>query len=214
MARLSMAVQGMLKGQMQIVNKKITEIQGYDRNARTHSAEQVRQIAASIEEFGFCNPILIDEKNIIIAGHGRFAAAQLLKMVDVPCIVLGHLSDAQRRAYVIADNKIALNSGWDTALLQAELADISGIVDLSLLGFCEIELSELLPIEPVGGNTDPDDVPSPEKFVCTVGDVWALGNHRLICGDATLSPRVTGCAAVCAIRVDPLVSRFYWRIYV
>lgn len=170
---------------MQIIKKNTADIKGYDRNARTHSDEQVRQIANSISEFGFNNPILLDDTNTIIAGHGRLAAAQQLGMQEVPCIILSHLSDAQRRAYILADNKIALNSGWDKSILKAELADLEGIIDLSLLGFGEIELAELLPIEPLPGNTDPDDVPSPGASVCQPGDVWELGRHRLLCGDST-----------------------------
>lgn len=158
----------------------------YARNSRTHSEAQVQQIASSIKEFGFTNPILIDETNGIIAGHGRLLAAQLLKIKSVPCIRLGYLSDAQKRAYVIADNKLALNAGWDDELLSLELKDLQlNDFDLSLTGFNEEELAKLL-VEAVEGQTDPDDVPEVQETAITVlGDIWTLGNHRLMCGDST-----------------------------
>ena len=158
----------------------------YARNSRTHSEAQVQQIASSIKEFGFTNPILIDETNGIIAGHGRLLAAQLLKIKSVPCIRLGYLSDAQKRAYVIADNKLALNAGWDDELLSLELKDLQlNDFDLSLTGFNEEELAKLL-VEAVEGQTDPDDVPDVQETAITVlGDIWTLGRHRLMCGDST-----------------------------
>lgn len=158
----------------------------YARNSRTHSDAQVQQIASSIKEFGFPNPILIDETNGIIAGHGRLLAAQLLKIKSVPCIRLGYLSDAQKRAYVIADNKLALNAGWDDELLSLELKDLQlNDFDLSLTGFNEEELEKLL-VEAVEGQTDPDDVPEVQETAITVlGDIWTLGKHRLMCGDST-----------------------------
>lgn len=158
----------------------------YARNSRTHSDAQVQQIASSIKEFGFTNPILIDETNGIIAGHGRLLAAQLLKIKSVPCIRLGYLSDAQKRAYVIADNKLALNAGWDDELLSLELKDLQlNDFDLSLTGFNEEELAKLL-VEAVEGQTDPDDVPELQETAITVlGDIWTLGKHRLMCGDST-----------------------------
>jgi len=158
----------------------------YARNSRTHSDAQVQQIASSIKEFGFTNPILIDETNGIIAGHGRLLAAQLLKIKSVPCIRLGYLTDAQKRAYVIADNKLALNAGWDDELLSLELKDLQlNDFDLSLTGFNEEELAKLL-VEAVEGQTDPDDVPEVQENAITVlGDIWTLGKHRLMCGDST-----------------------------
>jgi DNA modification methylase len=158
----------------------------YARNSRTHSDAQVQQIASSIKEFGFTNPILIDETNGIIAGHGRLLAAQLLKIKSVPCIRLGYLSESQKRAYVIADNKLALNAGWDDELLSLELRDLQlNDFDLSLTGFNEDELAKLL-VEAVEGQTDPDDVPEVQETAITVlGDIWTLGNHRLMCGDST-----------------------------
>lgn len=158
----------------------------YARNSRTHSDAQVQQIASSIKEFGFTNPILIDETNGIIAGHGRLLAAQLLKIKLVPCIRLGYLTDAQKRAYVIADNKLALNAGWDDELLSLELKDLQlNNFDLSLTGFNDEELAKLL-VEAVEGQTDPDDVPEIQKTAITVlGDIWTLGRHRLMCGDST-----------------------------
>lgn len=159
----------------------------YARNSRTHSEAQIQQIASSIKEFGFTNPILIDENNQIIAGHGRLAAAHLLKIKDVPCIRLSHLTEVQKKAYVIADNKLALNAGWDDDLLALELKDLeSEDFDLSLTGFSEEELAKLL-VEAVEGQTDPDDVPEVQETAITIlGDIWTIGKHRLICGDSTI----------------------------
>ncbi|MDP2323323.1 MAG: site-specific DNA-methyltransferase, partial [Gammaproteobacteria bacterium] len=162
----------------------------YSRNARTHSAEQVAQIAASIIEFGFTNPVLVDSMDGIVAGHGRLLAARKLGLVEVPVIVLDHLSETQRRAYVIADNKLAENAGWDTDKLHEALAglEVDGF-DLELLGFSDDELEEYLadPDAPPAGLTDENAVPEvPETPVTMAGDVWLLGNHRLLCGDATV----------------------------
>ena len=158
----------------------------YARNSRTHSEAQVAQIAGSIREFGFTNPVLIDAENGIIAGHGRIMAAQKLGLKDVPCIRLDHLTETQRKAYVIADNKLALNSGWDEEMLGLELSQLKDEdFDLSLLGFDDKELDDLL-AETVEGETDPDDVPEPPAQPVTVlGDVWTMGKHRLMCGDST-----------------------------
>ena len=159
----------------------------YARNSRTHSDAQVAQIAASIKEFGFTNPVLIDAGGGIIAGHGRVLAARKLGLTDVPCIRLDHLTDAQKRAYVIADNRLALNSGWDTEMLKVEFADLQELgFDLELTGFDLDEIKELL--APVGteGLTDPDDAPPlPEHPRTVPGDVWLMGKHRLLCGDST-----------------------------
>jgi len=158
----------------------------YAGNSRTHSDEQVRQIAASIKEFGFNNPVLIDEANGIIAGHGRVLAAAKLELKEVPTICLKHLSDAQRRAYVIADNKLAMNAGWDEDALAAEIARLSEEdFDIDLLGFNTDELDALLD-EQTEGLTDEDEVPeAPEQPVTIEGDIWLLGDHRVMCGDST-----------------------------
>lgn len=158
----------------------------YARNARTHSDEQVAQIAASIKEFGFLNPIIIDGENGIVAGHGRVLAARKLGMKELPCVEASHLTDAQRRAYILADNKLALNAGWDAGLLKIELSDLkTDGFDLSLTGFADLELADLL-AERTEGLTDPDDAPEiAEGAVSAPGDVWLLGNHRIICGDST-----------------------------
>jgi DNA modification methylase len=158
----------------------------YARNARTHTDEQVAQIAASIREFGFTNPILVDGDNGIIAGHGRVLAARKLGMNEVPVIELAGMSEAQKRAYILADNKLALNAGWDTEMLAIELGDLAALgFDLSLTGFGDEELASIFN----SGNpglTDPDEVPDlPAEPVSRPGDVWLLGNHRLVCGDCT-----------------------------
>lgn len=159
----------------------------YARNARTHSDAQVAQIAASIREFGFTNPVLIDGKDGIIAGHGRVLAARKLGMTEIPCIRLGYLTEVQKRAYVIADNKLALNAGWDEAMLALELDALKiDDFDLSLTGFDQDDLNVLLHMDNSNGLTDPDDIPeSPPNAVTNLGDVWVLGNHRLMCGDST-----------------------------
>jgi hypothetical protein len=163
----------------------------YARNARTHSDTQVAEIAASIREFGFTNPILVDGENGIIAGHGRLLAARKLGMTDVPVIELAGMTEAQKRAYVIADNRLALNAGWNTELLALEFSDLASLgFDLSLTGFGEDEIAALLN----SGNpglTDPDDIPDlAEKPVTQPGDLWVLGKHRLICGDSTNATEV------------------------
>lgn len=159
----------------------------YAKNARTHSDEQVAQIAGSIKEFGFNNPVLVDKDNSIIAGHGRLMAARKLGMDKVPVVQLGHMTEAQRKAYVLADNRIALNSGWDTSMLSLELQELKDDIDLSLLGFDADELDALLnPIEETEGLTDEDDVPDvPDEPKTKLGDIYILGNHRLMCNDST-----------------------------
>ena len=160
----------------------------YAKNSRTHSETQVSQIAGSIKEFGFNNPVLIDEDNGIIAGHGRVMAAQKLGLQTVPCIRLAHLSDTQRKAYVIADNRLALNAGWDDSMLTLELQELNAeSFDLSLLGFEADELNALLnPIKETEGLTDEDAVPEvPEEPITKPGDIYKLGRHRLMCGDST-----------------------------
>jgi len=164
-----------------------TDLLPYAMNSRTHSDEQVAQIAASIKEFGFTNPILIDDAAGIIAGHGRLMAAKKLKLTEVPTITLEGLTEAQKKAYVIADNKLALNAGWDTDALTAELRRLQELkFDLDLIGFDSDELAQLLEPEQVEGLTDEDEVPDvPETPVTVEGDIWVLGNHRLMCGSAT-----------------------------
>jgi DNA modification methylase len=160
----------------------------YAKNSRTHSDAQVAQIAGSIKEFGFNNPVLIDEDNGIIAGHGRVMAAQKLGLQAVPCIRLAHLTDTQRKAYVIADNRLALNAGWDDSMLTLELQELDKeSFDLSLLGFEADELNALLnPIKETEGLTDEDAVPEvPEAPKTKPGDIYRLGRHRLMCGDST-----------------------------
>jgi DNA modification methylase len=158
------------------------------KNPRTHSNAQVAQIAASIAEFGFNNPILVGTKAGIIAGHGRLLAAQKLGLEEVPVIVLDHLSEAQKRAYIIADNQLALNAGWDEDLLRAELAALQAEdFDLNLIGFEDDELARLLATQDAAeGLTDEDAVPElPQSPVSVTGDLWVLGDHKLLVGDAT-----------------------------
>lgn len=171
----------------QIERRPVSKLIPYASNSRTHSDAQVAQIAASIKEFGWTNPILVDGDDSIIAGHGRLLAARKLGMEDVPCIVLSHLSKAQQRALVIADNQLALNAGWNIDLLKAEIEDLKlEDFDINLLGFDEKFLNGLLASEPTEGLTDEDAVPDvPETPKTVLGDVWVLGNHRLMCGDST-----------------------------
>jgi DNA modification methylase len=168
----------------QIEHWPVERLIPYARNARTHSAAQVEQIARSITEFGFTNPILVDRAQGILAGHGRLQGAQLLKMPVVPVIVLDYLTEAQRRAYILADNKLAMNAGWDDDLLAAELREIQAMdFGLDVIGFDDRELAKLL--------GEPDDEAAdacpdvPEQAVTAAGDLWVLGRHRLLCGDAT-----------------------------
>jgi len=164
----------------------IEKITPYARNSRTHSDEQVAQIAASIREWGWTNPILVDEDGGLIAGHGRLLAARKLGVTQIPTMVAKGWSEAQKKAYVIADNKLALNAGWDLELLAVELGDLQGFdFDLMLTGFSDDELSKLL-AEKTEGNTDPDEIPeAPIDPIAKPRDVWLLGKHRLVCGDST-----------------------------
>lgn len=159
----------------------------YAKNARTHDDTQVSQIAGSIAEFGFVNPILVGDDNVIIAGHGRLMAAQKLGLDTVPVIVLHHLTEAQRRALVIADNKIAENAGWNDELLKLELEELGDLgFDLDLIGFSDEELDELLGNDEQSGESDEDEIPEVEdEPVSRHGDVWVMGDHRLLCGDST-----------------------------
>ncbi len=166
----------------------LDRLKPYEKNARTHSPEQVSQIAKSIVEFGFTNPILVDSSDGIIAGHGRLTAAYELDLSTVPVVVLDHLSERQRKAYVLADNQLALNAGWDMELLRSELKDlVSDDFDISLLGFSDEELTDLMPevLEPEYEG-DADEIPEPpEDPITKPGDLWILGDHRLLCGDST-----------------------------
>ena len=164
----------------------LTALIPYARNARTHSDKQIAQIAASIEAFGFNNPVLIDADGGIIAGHGRVLAAQKLGLDQVPTILIDHLTEAQQRAFILADNRIALNAKWDDDLLALEMADLSVLeFDVSLTGFTDPEINKLLSAGLEAGETE-DDVPAaPENPVSRPGDLWQLSDHRVLCGDAT-----------------------------
>jgi len=159
----------------------------YARNSRTHSLEQVAQLAASIKEWGWTNPILVDTDGQIIAGHGRLEAARRLKLTEVPVMVADGWTDAQKRAYVIADNKLALNADWNAEMLTYEFDDLKELgFNLDLTGFTLDEIEAMRPEQVSEGLTDEDAVPeSPEEPVTKLGDVWILGNHRLMCGDST-----------------------------
>jgi hypothetical protein len=163
----------------------LDRLRAYARNPRTHSDAQVAQIAASIREWGFTTAVLVDESGSIIAGHGRVMAARKLNMASLPVMVAAGWTDAQKRAYVIADNKLALNAGWDNELLALELGEIGDLgFDLDLVGFTDEEIAALMPVEVEPGLTDEDAVPEvPENPVTVLGDVWILGKHRLMCGD-------------------------------
>ncbi len=171
---------------MQIEKRQLADLIPYINNSRKHSDDQVSQIAASIREFGWTNPILVDGDNGIIAGHGRIMAAKKLGMAEVPVIELAHLSKEQRKALIIADNKLALNSDWDTNLLSIELADLQELgFDLNLTGFNADELANLLQPEQVDGLTDENEIPPvPEEPKTKLGDVYQLGDHKLMCGDS------------------------------
>jgi ParB-like chromosome segregation protein Spo0J len=180
-----MTLQGMAKHiELWLLDKLIP----YARNPRTHSDAQIAQIAASIAEFGFNSPILVDSKAGIIAGHGRLLAARKLELTEVPVIVLDHLTETQKRAYIIADNQLAVNAGWDADLLRLELAALQEEdFDVSLIGFDDEELARLLAAQDATeGLTDEDAIPAlPETAVSATGDLWILDNHKLLVGDAT-----------------------------
>jgi 16S rRNA G966 N2-methylase RsmD len=165
----------------------ITRLTPYARNSRTHSDEQISQLAASIKEWGWTTPVLVDEDGSIIAGHGRTLAAQRLKMTEVPVMVAKGWSEAKKRAYVIADNKLALNAGWDNEMLALELGELAELgFDLDLTGFTGDEIDALTPQQVQEGLTDEDATPDlPEEPKTKVGDIYILGNHRLMCGDST-----------------------------
>jgi site-specific DNA-methyltransferase (adenine-specific) len=193
---------------MKITQKKVDSLIPYVKNSRTHSDAQVAQIAASIKEFGWTNPILVDGDNGIIAGHGRLLAARKLGYKEVPTIELADLTETQKRAYIIADNRLALNAGWDNEMLTIELNDLlaDGFA-LELLGFDPKELNALLEPEVVQGLTDEDAVPDvPEEPKTKLGDIYQLGNHRLMCGDSCSQEAVeklTRGAGVDMLLTDP-----------
>lgn len=172
---------------MQYYLANVSDLIPYIRNARTHSESQVAQIAASIKEFGFLSPILIAEDNTILAGHGRLAAARKLGLKQVPCVKESHLTETQRRAYIIADNKLSLNAGWDEDMLAIELSELQGAdFDLDLLGFDESELAGIFEEDKEVKDDDFDVEKELEKPTFSkTGDIWTLGRHRLICGDST-----------------------------
>lgn len=180
----------------------------YERNPRTHSEDQVAPLAASMVEFGFTNPILVDESNGILAGHGRLMAVRQLGLREVPVVGLEHLSEAQKRAYIIADNQLATTAGWDDELLAEEVGWLRGErFDLDLLGFDVTELERLLSLDSGEAEAEPEDeVPEPRKEPVTRrGDLWLLGEHRLLCGDATVLAdveRVLGGAGVEVVGVQ------------
>lgn len=167
----------------------VEELIPYARNARTHSSAQITQIAASIKEFGFLAPIVIAEDNTILCGHGRFYAAQKLGLKKIPCVKESHLTEAQKRAYIIADNKLSINAGWDDELLAVELSDLQGEgVDLSITGFDENELADLFDDKSKSDVEDDGyDLSAALEKAAFVqrGDIWTVGRHRLMCGDAT-----------------------------
>lgn len=176
-----------MEKEMQYYLADVSELIPYVRNARTHSEAQVAQIAASIREFGFLSPILVAEDNTILAGHGRLAAALKLGLKKVPCVKENHLTETQKRAYIIADNKLSLNAGWDSELLAVELSELEGAdFNLDLLGFDEVELSSIFDADK-DVNEDDFDVEKELEEPCfsKTGDIWTLGKHRVICGDAT-----------------------------
>lgn len=186
---------------MQIEQLPVAELKEYDRNSRTHDKNQVKAVAASIQEFGFTNPLLVRDDNTIIAGHGRLQAAQLLGMETVPCIRLSHLTPDQVKAYVIADNALAEQAGWDKEILKLEIADLHAAdFNLELLGLDNLQ-KLMASIPATEGLTDPDVIPvPPEQPKSKRGQVWGLGSHRLMCGDST-SPddvnRLTGGGGMC-----------------
>lgn len=176
-----------MEKEMQYYLADVSELIPYVRNARTHSEAQVSQIAASIREFGFLSPILVAEDNTILAGHGRLAAALKLGLKKVPCVKENHLTETQKRAYIIADNKLSLNAGWDSELLAVELSELEGAdFNLDLLGFDEAELSSIFDADKDVSDDDFDvEKELEEPCFSKTGDMWTLGKHRVICGDAT-----------------------------
>lgn len=190
----------------------VDDLTPYAGNARTHSKKQIQQIATSIERFGFANPVLIDNANGIIAGHGRVLAARSIGMTEVPCLRLAHLSETEKRAYILADNKLALNAGWDNELLSIEL---QGLIDanysVELTGFsigeADLILQDAREAAPETNDAPENDIPEPTSVAVTrPGDIWRLGRHRLICGDAqdgAVHAALLGDDTIDAIFTDP-----------
>lgn len=205
----------------QIEMLPIDELVPYAKNSRTHSPAQIKQIESSIREFGFTNPVLIDADGGIIAGHGRVMAAKNIGLSVVPCLRLSNLTDVQKRAYVIADNKLAENAGWNTEILHLELKELFDFgYDIDLLGFNRDELDALLQgLDLFGGKTDENDVPPiPEEPITRLGDVYYMGEHRLICGDSTdvnvVNRLLEGGKKPCLMVTDPPYGVNYdasWR---
>ncbi len=192
---------------MLIRSVPIADVKEYGRNSRTHSKLQVGQIAESIKEFGWTNPLLIDETGTLIAGHGRLAAAKLLVMTEVPCIEISGLSEDKRRALVVVDNKLALNAGWDDEALASEIALLNSAgFDMDVLGFSAAEMNKLLDFD-FGGQSDADAAPAvPPMPVTRTGDIWLMGTHRVMCGDSTRVESVktlVGCNLVDMLLTDP-----------
>ena len=165
----------------------IDKLVPYARNARTHSKEQILQLRASLREFGFVNPVIVDKDLTIIAGHGRVLAAKEEGITEVPCVFAEHLTEAQKRAYIIADNRLAMNAGWDAEMLSVELSELQGVdFDISLLGFDDAELNKLLSgIEDVKDDDFDVEAELAKPAITKPGDLWLLGQHRLVCGDST-----------------------------
>lgn len=176
--------------ELKVVYRQVVDLIPYARNARTHSDEQVTRIASSIKEFGFTNPILIDSENGILCGHGRLAAAKKLGLREVPTIELSGMTDAQKRAYILADNKLALDAGWDEELLRLEFEELrGGALDLELTGFSLDEINEILGDDPANDDGELSEEKISEALtidpVSTKGTVWVLGKHKVMCGDST-----------------------------
>ena len=176
-----------MKSTERLEKVNIDKLVPYARNARTHSKEQILQLRSSLREFGFVNPVIVDKDLNIIAGHGRVLAAKEEGITEVPCVFVEHLTEAQKRAYIIADNRLALNAGWDTEMLSVELADLQGVdFDLSLLGFDDSELNKLMGnINDVKDDDFDVDSELSRPAITKPGDLWLLGRHRLVCGDST-----------------------------
>ena len=176
-----------MKSTERLEKVNIDKLVPYARNARTHSKEQILQLRSSLREFGFVNPVIVDKDLNIIAGHGRVLAAKEEGITEVPCVFVEHLTEAQKRAYIIADNRLALNAGWDTEMLSVELAELQGVdFDLSLLGFDDSELNKLLGnINDVKDDDFDVDSELSRPAITKPGDLWLLGRHRLVCGDST-----------------------------
>lgn len=167
-------------------NVSIDKLKPYERNARTHSAEQIEKIAISIKEFGFINPVLIDGDFGIIAGHGRVEGAKKLGMTEVPCLFVEDLTEEQKRAYIIADNRLAEDAGWNEELLKIELGELADLdFDISLTGFSLDDLEELADEPKEFIEDEAPEVDEENEPITQLGDIWQLGEHRLMCGDST-----------------------------